>query len=114
MSDVSSTVATAINKSKVTSFTHWQATCCQKKPLRQVALKSIQAQKRVGGQIQAAQPPQATNKVERLNLLRCYVQRLCEDAGQLGMPQAREEFAEVKLKHAQMLCVCVHVNRVYT
>ena len=60
------------------------------------------------------QPPQATNKVERLNLLRCYVQRLCEDANQLGVPQAREEFAEVKLKHAQMLCVCVHVNRVYT
>ena len=52
----------------------------------------------------ATQPPQATNKVERLNLLRCYVQRHCEDAGQLGMPQAREEFAEVKLKHAQMLC----------
>ena len=60
------------------------------------------------------QPPQATNKVERLNLLRCYVQRLCEDAGQLSMPQAREEFAEVKSKHAQTLCVCVHVNRVYT
>ena len=36
-------------------------------------------------------------------------QKLCEDAGKLGMPQATEEFAEAKLKYAQMLCV--HANK---